>query len=125
MLKSLASHSEFIMRIFLAFVFLWFGVSEIVDSNNWVSYMPSFILSLGIGANFLVQIHGVILTAVSICLVFKLFIRFAGFLAIFIMIQLIIGLLIIGKFEINEIVVRDIGILGLAIGVWLNSLKTS
>ena len=123
MLKNLASHNGFIMRIFLAFVFLWFGVSEIVDPTNWVSYMPAFISDLGMDGNFLVQIHGILLVIVSFCLIFKLFLRYTGLLAVLVMFQIIFGLLLFSKFEINEIVVRDIGILGLAIGVWIGALK--
>lgn len=122
MLKNLASHNGFIMRIFLAFVLLWFGISEIADPKNWVSYMPTFISSLG-NSNFLVQIHGFILVALSFCLIFKFYLRYTAFLVVLIMLQIIFGLLLISKFEVNEIVVRDIGILGLAIGVWFNELR--
>ena len=119
MLKNLATHNGFIMRIFLAFVFLWFGVSEFADPANWVSYMPSFVSVLGLDANFLVVIHGLFLIVLSFCLIFKLFLRIASFAAILILLQITFGLLVISKFEINEIVVRDIGLLGLAIGIWL------
>lgn len=123
MLRNFAIHNGFIMRIFLAFVFLWFGVSEFVDPQNWVSYMPSFVSSLGLEVNFLVVIHGLFLIVISFCLIFKLFLRFASFLAILILLQITFGLLVISKFEINEVIIRDIGLLGLAIGVWLNTLK--
>ena len=123
MLNNLAAHNGFIMRISLAFVFLWFGVSEIIDPINWVSYLPAFVSSLGIDSNFLVQIHGILLVIISFCLIFKLYLRYAAFLAVLIIMQITFGLLLISKFEINEIVVRDIGILGLAIGIWLQSFK--
>ena len=111
------------MRIFLAFVFLWFGVSEIVDPANWVSYMPAFFSSLGIDSNFLVQIHGALLVMVSFCFIFKFYLRFIGLVAIMVLLQVTFGLLLINRFEINEIVVRDIGLLGLAIWIWLQSVQ--
>lgn len=122
-MQNLASHNGFIMRIFLAFVFLWFGVSEFVNPTNWVSYMPSFVSGLGLDGNFLVVIHGLFLIVISFCLIFKFFLRFTGLLAILILLQITFGLLVISKFEINEIVVRDIGLLGLAIAVWLQSIQ--
>ena len=123
MLQNLASHNGFIMRIFLAFVFLWFGVSEVMDPANWVSYMPAVVSGLGAEGSLLVQIHGALLVIVSFCLIFKLFLRYTAFIAVLIMLQITFGLLLSSKFEINEIIVRDIGVLGLAIGVWLNAEK--
>lgn len=123
MLRSLASHNGFIMRVFLAFVFVWFGISEITDPANWISYMPSFISNWNIDGNFLVQIHGAILVFLSFCLIFKFYLRLTSFLMVLIMLQITFGLFLISKFEPNEIIVRDIGLLGLAVGIWLKELN--
>lgn len=120
MLRSLVFHKGFIMRVFLAFVFVWFGISEIADPTNWISYMPSFISNWNTDSNFLVQIHGAVLVFLSFCLVFKFYLRFTSFLMVLVMLQITFGLFLINKFEFNEIIVRDIGLLGLAIGIWLN-----
>lgn len=125
MLKSLASHNGFIMRVFLAFVFVWFGISEISNPVYFSGYIPSSVSNLGLDENLLIQIHGVFLVFLSFCLIFKFYLRFTGLLAILVLLQIIFGLLLISKFEINEIIVRDIGVLGLAIAVWLQSIKSS
>ena len=123
MLKSLVSHNGFIMRVFLAFVFVWFGISEISNPIHFSGFIPSFVSNLGLDENLLIQIHGVFLVLLSFCLIFKFYLSVTGLLAILILVQIIFGLLIINNFELDDIIVRDIGILGLAIGIWLNTLK--
>ena len=123
MVKSLVSHNGFIMRVFLAFVFIWFGISEINNPDNFSGYIPSSFSNLGLDENLLVQIHGGVLVLLSFCLIFKFYLSVTGLLAILIMIQIIFGLMLVNNFQIDDIIARDIGILGLAIGVWLNALR--
>ncbi|MEK7517501.1 MAG: hypothetical protein AAB583_03040 [Patescibacteria group bacterium] len=123
MVKSLVSHNGFIMRVFLAFVFIWFGISEINNPDNFSGYIPSSFSNLGLDENLLVQIHGGVLVLLSFCLIFKFYLSVTGLLAVLIMIQIIFGLMLVNNFQIDDIIARDIGILGLAIGVWLNALR--
>ncbi|KKS17340.1 MAG: hypothetical protein UU72_C0003G0001, partial [candidate division WWE3 bacterium GW2011_GWB1_41_6] len=46
-----------------------------------------------------------------------------GLLSILMLVQIIISLLLISGF--NEIVVRDIGLLGLAVSIWLQSSSSN
>mgnify|MGYP001610523478 CR=1 FL=1 len=113
------------MRIFLAFVFVWFGISELSNPTHFSGFVPSSISNLGLDENLLIQIHGAFLVLLSFCLIFKFYLRYTGLLAVFIMLQIIFGLLLINNFELDDIIVRDIAILGLAIGIWLQSIKSS
>lgn len=107
------------MRLSLAFVFGWFGISEILNPVYFSGYIPPFAKTLPFfNLNLFIQTHGVILALLSICLIFKFHLRLTGILNILMLMQIIGGLLLISGF--NEIVVRDIGLLGLAISIWLN-----
>ena len=111
------------MRASLAFVFVWFGVSEIVNPTYFRGYIPQFVSSLGFDNDLLIQIHGVLLVFLYVCLVFKIYIRFMSLAAVFVLGFIILGLLLTPDMGFNEIVVRDIGLLGLALAIWLNENK--
>lgn len=118
----LAEKYPLVMRISLAFVFGWFGISEIINPVYFSGYVPPFITSLPIfNPNLFIQTHGVVLTLLSLCLIFKFHLRLTGILNILMLMQITGSLLLISGF--NEIVVRDIGLLGLAISIWLYEIK--
>lgn len=111
-----------VMRISLAFVFGWFGISEVFNPVYFSGYIPPFVKVLPFfSPNLFIQTHGVILTLLSICLIFKFHLRLTGILNILMLMQITGGLLLVSGF--NEIVVRDIGLVGLALAIWLHSLK--
>lgn len=123
-LNNLAVHYGFVMRVFLAFVFVWFGISEIMDPPYFSGYVPPFIQNLPFyDAKMFIQVHGAILVFLSFCLIFKFYLKVTGLFAVLMLGQIIVGLLLTENFEINEIIVRDIGLLGLALSIWLNELK--
>jgi len=110
------------MRLSLAFVFAWFGISEIFNPVYFSGYIPQFVRILPFfNANLFIQVHGIVLTLLSLCLIFKFHLRATGALNILMLMQIIGALLLISGF--NEIVVRDIGLLGLAASIWLYEIK--
>jgi len=110
------------MRLSLAFVFLWFGISEIFNPVYFSGYVSVFVKIIPFfNPNIFIQVHGAVLTLLSICLIFKFYLRVTGIINILMLAQIITGLLLISGF--NEIVVRDIGLLGLAISIWLYETK--
>lgn len=111
-----------VMRFSLAFVFAWFGISEIFNPLYFSGYIPPFVKAFPFfSPNLFIQTHGIVLTLLSICLIFKFHLRLIGILNILMLMQIIIGLLLISGF--SEIVVRDIGLFGLAISIWLYEVK--
>lgn len=110
------------MRISLGFVFGWFGISEIINPAYFSGYIPQFIANLPyFNSNLFIQVHGIALALLSACLFLDFKLRIAGLISIIMLLQIIGGLLLVSGF--NEIVVRDIGLLGLAISIWLQSLS--
>lgn len=121
-MKRFAKHYPLVMRVFLGFVLLWFGISEILDPKYWSGYVPGVIEKIyPLNLDMLVQIHGLVLFLLSLALFFRFYIRFSGFIVFLVLLSIIFGLIASAGF--NEIVVRDIGILGLALAIWLYEIK--
>lgn len=122
MLHKFAKHYPLVMRLSLFFVFIWFGISEIVNPVYFSGYIPAFVRALPFfNSNLFIQTHGAVLTLLSLCLIFKFYLRITGILNILMLMQIIGSLLLISGF--NEIVVRDIGLLGLATSIWLYEIR--
>ena len=123
-LKNLANHYPLIMRISLAFVFAWFGVSEILNPRYWSGYVPQMAIELlPIPILPFVQAHGAILVFLAVCFLFRFYLRYIGVLALLVLLSIIGGLISMNGFD--EIVVRDIGLFGLALAIWLQSIKSA
>lgn len=123
MLAKFAKNYPLVMRLSLAIVFVYFGISEILNPAYFSGYIPPFIASLTFfNSNLLIQTHGIALTLLSFSLLSRFHLRFIGILIMLMLIQIIAGLLLTSGF--NEIVIRDIGLLGLALSIWLYEFKT-
>jgi len=121
-LKKLSAYYPLVMRLSLAFVLGWFGVSEIIDPRYWSGYVPPMIVKTApLGIFILVQIHGLLLVILSLTLFLRFRLRIFGLLIIFTLLSIIGGLISMNGFD--EIVVRDIGLFGLALSIWLYEIK--
>lgn len=110
------------MRLSLGFVFGWFGIAEILNPRYWSGYVSPIALDLlPIPILPFVQGHGVILTFLAICLILRFKLRYTGFLAMLVLLSIIGGLISMNGFD--EIAVRDIGLLGLTLSIWLYEVK--
>ncbi len=122
-LKKLAEHYPFIMRLSLAFVFGWFGINEILHPTHWSEHVPLIIANLlPVPILPFVQGHGAVLIFLAVCFLFRFKLRYTGFLAIALLLSIIGALVSMDGFD--ETVVRDIGLLGLALSIWLYELKS-
>lgn len=107
----------------MAFVFAWFGISEIINPRYWSGYIPQIAIELlPIPVLSFVQGHGAILVFLAVCFLFGFYLRYIGVLALLVLLLIIIGLINMNGFD--EIVVRDIGLFGLALGIWLKSFSS-
>lgn len=98
-------YSSVVLRLGLAFVFLWFGYSQVSGPENWVDLIPSFITNIsGLSAHTFVLLNGSAEMVAGILLLLGLFTRIVSFLLFLHMISIVfdVGLTSIG--------VRDIGI---------------
>jgi len=120
--KKLSAYYPLVMRFSLAFVLGWFGINEVLDPRYWSGYVPPMIIKTApLDVFILVQIHGVLLVILSLTLFFRFFLRIFGLLIMFTLLSIIGGLISMNGFD--EIVVRDIGLFGLALSIWLYEIK--
>ncbi|MDA8080330.1 MAG: hypothetical protein M0Z96_01760 [Actinomycetota bacterium] len=101
-------------RIILGLVLAWFGYHELVVPKLWTGYVP-FVSSTSQISQVLVLIHGVILSILAVGLIVGVLPRtFAGIAALT-MLEIVISLTITAG--LSDLVLRDIGVLGLALSV--------
>lgn len=121
-MKKFAVKYPLVMRAFLGFVLLWFGVNELLDPRYWSGYVPPIVLQFfPFSVNVFVQAHGIVLSLLGLALFFKIYVRLTGFITMAVLLSIISGLIVTDGF--NEIVVRDIGLFGLALAMWLHDIQ--
>ncbi len=102
------------MRLGLAVVFVGIGIWEIVQPSYWASYVPPF-FSAFIAINTFVMIHGVVLVIVGIAVLLGLYLRAMAVIASLIMLSIVVS--VTYYFGFNDIVIRDLAILLLAMAL--------
>lgn len=97
-----------VTKIGIAFIFVTFGIWEIIDPGYWSGFVPRFIEGL-IDTSLAVRIHGVVLLILGIGVLSGIQTRKFGFAATLIMASIVLSLII--NFGFSDILVRDIVIL--------------
>lgn len=121
-MKKFAVKYPLVMRFSLSFVFLWFGINEILNPRYWSGYVPQMAIEISpIPILSLVQGHGAVLVFLGICFFIRFRLQYTGALALLVLLSIIGGLISMNGFD--EVVVRDIGLFGLALAIWLHSFK--
>lgn len=92
-----------LLRLALAFVFLWFGFSQISDAAMWTSFVPDWATTIA-SAGTLVLLNGLIEIVAGAALAFGILSRWVG---------LLLGIhlfVIAASLGLTAIGVRDIGL---------------
>lgn len=101
--------SRIIIRFGIFFLFLSFGIWEIIDPNYWLGFAPSFIAKSA-NALLLVKIHGIALSIIGAGIFFsRRHLKFFAIPATLIMFQIVVSLWLASGF--TDLLVRDIAIL--------------
>jgi len=101
----MSKYSPLVLRVGLAFVFLWFGYTQVTGPEAWVGLIPDFIINAtGLSARMFVLLNGGFEIVAGILILFGIFTRIVAFLLFLHMASIVfdVGLTLIG--------VRDIGI---------------
>ena len=107
-------YSQLVLRVGLAFVFLWFGYSQVTGPDDWVRLIPEFITNMtGLSAKTFVLINGGFEIIAGILILLGIFTRVVAFLLFLHMISVVLDL--VGVFgteglSLSATAVRDIGI---------------
>ncbi|MCL5077331.1 MAG: hypothetical protein M1288_04360 [Actinobacteria bacterium] len=118
MLEKLSPWLTAIGRILLGLVLAWFGYHELVVPKLWTGYVPVLSPSSQI-SEVLVLFHGIVLSILAVGLIFGIMPRTMALLASLAMLEIVVTLILTAGF--SDLVLRDIGVMGLALIVAANS----
>lgn len=112
-----------VLRLGLGFVLGWFGTQELHSPSEWGVFVPSFVGSISpVSVDDLILLHGFLLLIACGSVVLGLAYRPGCMLAMALLGEIIFGLWWDGG-GISDLVVRDIGLLGLAAGMTLDGSR--
>ena len=108
--------SNLILRLGLAFVFLWFGIDKFIHPDYWINaWMPfwfqSILSRLGIGNLNFIYANGIFEVVIGLCFIFNIFVKLFALLTVLFLLSIIIS------FGLNEVLVRDVGLIGAALAL--------
>ncbi len=107
-------YAPVIIRLGLAFVFVWFGMTQLFDQSAWVSFIPKALTSAtGMSAETFVIFNGVFEVFMASLLAFGLYTRFVGALLFLHMFA------IIADVGLSPIGMRDIGLMTALLSITL------
>lgn len=113
-LKNLRNYSPALARYGVGIVFFIFGISQLLSPENWIRWLPSFILNTNISPLNLIYINGIFDLIVGLLLLTGFFVRIVAFLGSLHLLGIIISL------GYNDIAIRDLGLLIVLISVFLH-----
>lgn len=113
-------HSQLVLRVGLAVVFVWYGVDKLIQPQYWLdAWVPEAVQSvagrIGIGAGDLMYLVGIFEIVVALSLVTGFFTRYFAVLA-----TLFLGVVLGVNGFTHMALVPDIGLIGglLALALW-------
>lgn len=107
-----AALAQVAARCLLGFVLIYFGTSELLDPHAWFGYVPPFLANSG-PLLWMILVHGWILFVLGAFVVIGIELRVVSVLSALMLLSIILTLFVAGG--LTSILVRDAGILGLAV----------
>ncbi len=103
--QNISSYAPIVLRFGLVFVFIWFGLSQLLHQAAWISYIPDYATRLsGLSPEKIVIANGIFEVVFAVLLAIGIKIRVVATLLALHLFTIVINL------GINEIGVRDIGL---------------
>lgn len=108
--------SNLLLRLGLAFVFLWFGIDKFIHPDYWINaWMPFWLQGIlahfGIGNLNFIYANGIFEVVIGLGFVFNIFVKLLALLTVLFL------LLVIISFGLNEVTIRDVGLIGAALAL--------
>ena len=111
-MKNYIEYSRIFTRIAISLVFIWFGLNQIISPNNFMGYLPSFIL-LSTYAKTFIYLNGIFELILGAFLILGLFTRITALILGINLIGIILGL------GYNDVAVRDFGLMLVTLAIFL------
>ena len=110
-----AGYSVSVARIGLAFVFLWFGLSQIFDAESFYGYVPEWAVNNPLlAASTLLFINGIFDSSIGFLLLIGFFTRIVALIAA---LHLLFIAFTLGY---NDVAIRDVGLAAMAASLILS-----
>jgi len=101
-------------RVLLGLVLAWFGYHELVSPGLWTGYVPVLSATSHL-AELLVLAHGWVLLVLAVALIAGVAPRLTATIASLLLLEIVISLSASGG--LSDLVLRDVGVLGLSVSV--------
>ena len=111
-MKTHPEYSKILTRIAISIVFLWFGINQLINPENFMGYLPGFILLSSYAKTF-IYINGILEIIFGTLLILGLFTRITALILGINLIGIILGL------GYNDIAVRDFGLMLITLAIAL------
>lgn len=112
--ETISQKSKIIMRISIALLFLWFGVSQLHSPSSWTGFLPDWTNSLSMSPSILIYLNGSLEITFGLFLISGLFTRISS---------LILGLHLLGialSMPYSPTMIRDLVLSVVTIIVFFN-----
>lgn len=107
-------YAPLVLRVGLAFVFFWFGFSQLNDQTMWVGLIPTWIVSLtGMSAKAIVIANGIFEVIMASLLCLGVAVRIVALLLALHLFTIVL------KLGMNAVGVRDVGLLCALVSVMI------
>lgn len=108
--------SNLFLRLGLAFVFLWFGIDKFVNPEYWINawvplWFQGILKYLNIENLNFIYLDGIFEIILGLGFLFNIFVKLFAFAAVLFL------LAVLFSFGLNEVTVRDIGLIGAALAL--------
>ena len=115
MLNSIKT-SHLFLRLGLALVFLWFGIDKFIHPDYWINawtplWLQSILNGMNIGNLNFIYANGIFEIILGLGFVFNIFVK------LFALLTVIFLLIVILSFGLNEVIIRDAGLIGAALAL--------
>jgi uncharacterized membrane protein YphA (DoxX/SURF4 family) len=98
-------------RVLLGLVLAWFGYHELVQPSLWTGYVP--LVSQTALAVILVLAHGWLLLILAVAMIAGIAVRLVAAVTVILLLEIVLSLTITSG--LSDLVLRDVGVLGLAV----------
>lgn len=105
----LSAHSPLVLRLGLALVFGWFGIDKFLHVSAWYGWIPAWLTFVPLDA--FLYVLGALEVIAALLLLIGIYVRIASLACAALLIAVVLN------FGINEITVRDIGLIGMALAL--------
>ena len=109
-----SQYAPVIARYGVSFVFLVFGLWQIINPQSWIGYLPGFVFGTGISPSTFLIFNGILDFVIGISLALGIFLRFFSVLGIIHLLGIEISL------GFTDVTIRDITIMIVLLSVFLN-----